>query len=547
MDRLSLTEDYGDLFENVWSGVRARYTDAGPSERMPLAHFEDDPHGFARHIREKHWVAQRVFCDRVLEKRLIHWRAGRKVGKTHSLAFLVEWFMQTAPTVCVSFAPTQSQVRDNLWSHINELHARAKRISTGIVGECDAMQLRIGPRHFAIGRATREGGNVIGFHAGVTVPDDPDAEVTKEQLETIQAAAKAAGDSGARLLMIYDEAQKMHREVYDVMVGSLSGPNTYIVLAGNPILSADTDHPFASIARQVKSPWWRMKTPSCDETLWTDRPDPIQADEVTRWAPTWLVAPDWPEQRANEWRVESPNFQAYVLARYPENGGDGARIVTARMLDAAEAREGWHECGPHIGIDLSRSLDGDECVASYWFDGVPVEEYVWRSPDLMVSVDEILALLNRWKWADETGREAKIPGSRVHVDVTGLGGGVVDRLRQLGVWVDAVDFGGAPANDWPHLMGETVLYNRRAELHWIFRRVLEEGLAHIPKSFSTLRQQATWPRLADAREGSRGSDLRVQPKEEIRALYGRSPDRLDAALLAWARTGGEPRIFTFGR
>jgi hypothetical protein len=72
----------------------------------------------------------------------------------------------------------------------------------------------------------------------------------------------------------------------------------------------------------------------------------------------------------------------------------------------------------------------------------------------------------------------KVPlkSGNVHVEVTGLGAGVVDRLRQLNVEVDPVDPGGAPQGEWTHVVGRNIKFqNRRSELYWAARRLLDEA------------------------------------------------------------------------
>ncbi len=64
-----------------------------------------------------------------------------------------------------------------------------------------------------------------------------------------------------------------------------------------------------------------------------------------------------------------------------------------------------------------------------------------------------------------------------HVDVCGLGAGVVDRLIEIGLEVDPVDFGAGPlgALEYRDIVGDKIRFkNRRAELYYTLKRLLEE-------------------------------------------------------------------------
>src|SRR5690242_13760091 len=101
---------------------------------------------------------------------------------------------------------------------------------------------------------------------------------------------------------------------------------------------------------------------------------------------------------------------------------------------------------------------GDEnCVAIV--RGGRVERFsLWRSPDLMATVARVAH--------EALGAKPR----RIYVDAGGVGGGVVDRLKQLRYDVEGIQFGGR-AND------SSRFANRRAEMYWTLRERLEDGLA----------------------------------------------------------------------
>lgn len=514
-----LTKNYGRLIGSIGPDVRA-LRDGNDSRLDRFAEYRTRPLDFVRDVLGKRlWAAERAIIENVLEHRMVAIRSCRKGGKTFTLAVLVETFENLWPTICVTIAPTHRQVEELLWSEINQIHADC---GGELLGVCGKTQLRIGPRHYAIGFSTDRPGRIQGFHAGVTPPDDPDSDLSAEELaDRLKEVLSGAGD-GVRLLLIFDEAAEVAQALYEAMKGSLSGPNVFLVLAGNPIMDSSSSHEFAR-AHQPGSGYRRIKITAID-----GHDDPLDCDEEYR-VPNWMVPESYIDDRRRDWGEESPLFKAYVLGQFA--GVDSEwRVIRPELLVAAEARDVHADIGVHVGIDVSRT-GKDECAASRWAYGVMTAEYVWNSDDLMQTVTIIEAL--RVKWG-ENGKP--LPSENLHVDVAGLGGGVVDRLRQKGLDVDDVDFGAGPEYEWESLTGETRFANRRAELIWVFRRALEEGIAKLPRRFGDAWMQAQY---AEYELRVRGGEtvIQIEPKDKIKKRHGRSPDNFDAAVMAWSRSG----------
>jgi hypothetical protein len=115
------------------------------------------------------------------------------------------------------------------------------------------------------------------------------------------------------------------------------------------------------------------------------------------------------------------------------------------------------------------------------------------------------------------------------VDDGGVGGGVVDRLREMDVAVRAVKFGGSPEGP------NRVHYkNRLAELYWQLREAMRERRMGIPNDSRLLAQltRLEWEHESDAR-------IRVYKRGMDNA--GESPDRADALALAWEAHGQRGR------
>ena len=498
---------YRDLIREVMPKATAQLwpsTD-GPNH----SYYKERPVLFGQEVLGHRYIdSQKATVKALHRHRKVQLIGARKNGKTFAISDIVCEFMSTAPTVVISTAPTGRQVRERLWSEIRKTVGAAKK---KLPGKCGVVSWRVAPGWSAIGFATDDPDNVLGFHA--------DAAPPWEQAD------------GARLLFVLDDAVGIDQSIYDAMQGSFASGDAYILIAANPLIEQHDPHFFAKI-NQDGSGFYRIHTSGADPADYGQSHD-VLADECFHEQPEWLVTRSWIDEKAKEWGVESPLFRAHCLGIFSKPGSRQLLVVSQAMLDAAERLNAQSEQGRHIGVDVAR-MGSDEVIAVLTIDGVMAARHAWSKTKLMQTAEIIVSLSAEWG-EDKT---SPVPACNIHIDATGLGSGVTDRLEQMGMWCDPVDFGAGAEDDWPELFGEVHAQNRRAELHWIARRHLEEGNGHIPDGFEQCRRQATWARYEMKQEGKTGSTLKIEPKEKIRARHGRSPDDWDAYMLTWSRGGG---------
>jgi hypothetical protein len=109
------------------------------------------------------------------------------------------------------------------------------------------------------------------------------------------------------------------------------------------------------------------------------------------------------------------------------------------------------------------------------------------------------------------------------VDVVGRGAGVVDPLRHAGLPVMPYSGGEAAANP-------ARFVNRNAEAWWAFREGLEAGLIDLDPEDSVLAaqlQSRKWKHDASQRR------IEIESKDKMKERGLPSPDRADAAVMAW--------------
>ena len=199
---------------------------------------------------------------------------------------------------------------------------------------------------------------------------------------------------------------------------------------------------------------------------------------------------------------------AYLNGDWSAIGGADA-VFPALLLSRALASEGT-DGDRQWGVDVARF--GEDRTVVYERVGTrrAVLLAEWVKQDTRITSDKIEALY----------RAAPLKPKWIAVDDIGLGGGVTDNLRHSKLPVRAVNVGEAAREP-------DKFANKRAEIAWHLRVVLEAGGA-LPDD-SNLRAE-----LAAIKWAPKSGRIAVTPKEQIREHLGRSPDRADALLLAFA-------------
>ncbi|MBF0164461.1 MAG: terminase [Magnetococcales bacterium] len=231
--------------------------------------------------------------------------------------------------------------------------------------------------------------------------------------------------------------------------------------------------------------------------------------------------------------LPEPLRSQMLMGDFKAGGEDSAwQVIPTAWVEAAQAR--WTPKsirGPmdSMGVDVARG-GRDEMIISRrhgsWFDdliGLPGVEI----PDGPTVAARVIA-----------ARRDQAP---VHIDVVGWGASPFDFLRQNGVQVVAVN--GAEASGGLDQSGRMRFRNKRAELWWRFREMLDPasdaGIALPPDS--RLLADLCAPTWKFTVQG-----IQIESKEELIKRLGRSPDRGDAVVMA-AMTTTKPRFdFTVG-
>ena len=416
-----------------------------------------------------------VLQDLVSEPRVAV-RSGHGVGKTTIDAWAGLWWLCTRPlSRVVVLAPEYArQIRAVLFSEIRKWSRRARRSL---------------PVTVLANRVLVEGFGEEWSATGMSAAGDPD------RLEGFHA------EGG--VLVVCDEMKGIPQSAFDAVQGALSGLE-------------DARSLVTSVPGGAGSgPFWK----ACqDSRRW--KVHHVSSTDSS------LVSPQWVEDRARDWGVGSPLYQTRVLGEFADSG-EGV-LFPLPMLEAAIEREVAvpDDAATALGVDVARSVAGDFNAIAACRGGRLDLVTVFREPDTMRTVTRVLN--------EVSTRDAR----RTWVDVGGPGGGVADRLQQLGRSVEAVHFGGGA-------MDTARFKNRRAELFWNLRERMERAEISLPDDEELIAD------LSALRfDFDQTGRIYLESKDEVRKRLGRSPDRGDAVALAFAGAAdgvGSPLAWLGGR
>lgn len=343
------------------------------------------------------------------------------VGKSFTFARVVPWFLSCFPgSKIITTAPTYNQVKNILWSEIRAAHARARIPLGGTLNQTEWQMGKDGD-WFAIGFSPQKS-------AGGTI----DGQGTPSSFQGFHAPY---------VLILFDEATGIPPVVWSMAEGMTTSHNVKFLAIGNPTSRS------SEFCRCFSSPLWHKIYLNCfnspnltangittlqhviDELNYLKSIDDEQKRErlanykVVR---PYLLTFRWVMERALEWGLDHPLMVSKAFGRFPDEADDV--LVGLGHVEAAMRRIYIPQSDdPKIlGVDVAR-FGRDSTIVT----GGIGKRVQFRKPfnklDLMAICGHIVNAARELGGVD-----------RIVVDETGLGGGVVDRLRELARGPDAV-------------------------------------------------------------------------------------------------------------
>ena len=477
-----------------------------------LTRYRNDPVGFVMDVlgdAGKPYSKQVEMLEALVDHRRVSVVGANGSGKDWVAARAVLWWLETREEAKVLvMGPTQRQVEEIVWQEMRAAYGAA---SERLSGRMLTSKYRIDENRFAIGFSTNKACNVQGFHS-------------------------------PELLVIVTEAHAMPQSQMDAI--KRLHPKR-LLLVGNAM---SLDGEFYESHHSRRARYHRIRISAYDTPNFTGENGGVPG----------MITPEDAEELALDWSEDHPAYASAVLAQFPDAQEDslvGREAVESAMergealraaveadchseRSAAQRRnlsDGRSSADEHSPRDVSTSppvpfnmttLPSDEGLPVYV--GVDVARFGFDKSAICVRrgqrvlslrsfqrMDTMRLVYEVLRTVEQTGVEA------VFVDEGGVGGGVVDRLRELGAPVYGMHFGGRA----PH---RTRFYNMRSEFFWELRMLLNDGLMTLPRDEELAGQ------LVSLRyDVSSSGQVRLQGKKEMRKRGLPSPDKADALALAF--------------
>lgn len=439
----------------------------------------DDPNAFVEDIlraEPDEWQAA-VLYD-IAHHPLVSVRSGQGVGKTSLEAWVVIWFLCCRPNpkvVCT--APTRQQLHDVLWAEV------AKWLEGSMVKnllkwtKTKIYMIGHEERWFATARTATKPENMQGFHEDY-------------------------------MLFIVDEASGVADPIMEAIDGTLSGPENKLLMCGNP---TRTSGYFYRSHHQNRADFRTHKVSSRDSKR-TNRKNI--------------------ERLEKQYGRDSDVVRVRVDGEFPRAEPD--TFIPLELAEAAAMREVYlredgeldiPEADPlEIGVDVARFGDDETVIVPRIGLMVPFIR-TYTKKDTMETAGWVINL------AKELMLKYGRPRCTVKIDDDGVGGGVTDRVREVvreeGLYIDVIDcHNGGKADDHEH-------YDNWGTEAWAYvRDLLQAGEIQIPNDEDLIAQITTRKYTVT----SKGRII-LESKKDMKKRGLRSPDRADALVLAFAKSG----------
>lgn len=431
-----------------------------------MKRYHKDPVKFAREVigmDPDDWQCELLEAVANPEIRRVSCRSGHGVGKSSAVAMAAIWHvLMRVPSKTVVTAPTSAQLFDACFAEMKNIAKKLKPPFDDLLEiKSDRIELKSSPESTFISCRTSR----------------------QEQPEAL------AGVHSPSTLLLADESSGIPESVFEAASGSMSGIHATTVLTGNPTRNTGF---FYDTHNRLKENWYTMHVSCIDSKR---------------------VSDDFVNDMKNRYGEDSPAYHVRVLGNFPPSESD--TVIPVALIDHAMKNDvKIHEDTVSIwALDVARQ-GNDSSVLCKRQGPVIHPLTVWNNLDLM-------QLSGAVKAEYDAVSSSKKP-VEVIVDSVGMGAGVLDRLRELGLPARGL-------NVSERSMQKETYINLRAELWFKCKAWLEGMDVKIP------HDDRLWAELAAPRYHFTSSGkIQVESKEAMKKRGINSPDRADAVCLSLA-------------
>lgn len=395
--------------------------------------------------------------------------SGHGIGKSAFTAWIVNWIMSTRPHAKgVVTANTSEQLSSKTWAEISKW---TKRCITG---------------HWF--NVTTGRGAMRMTHTQFPESWRVDAQTCREENSESFAGLHAANSTP---FYIFDEASAVPDKIWEVAEGGMTDGEPMWFVFGNPTRNTGRFHSCFNAQRH----------------RWGHRQIDSRSVQITNKKQI--------EQWVDDYGEDSDFVRVRVRGVFPR--ASSSQFISRALVDEAMARPLAEQASVGrtavVGVDVARFGDDQSVIRTrIGRDARTIEPLRFRELDTMQLASRVVEHVDLLRNA----------GYRVtvFVDGGGVGGGVVDRLRQLGIDVIEVQFG-AKADD------QRKYANKRAEMWGRLKEWLEIGCLEQDEDVAI--------DLTSVEYGFNIRDqVQLEKKEDMKKRGLSSPDDGDALALTFA-------------
>jgi hypothetical protein len=394
--------------------------------------------------------------------------SGHGIGKSALTAWLTGFIMSTRP-FCkgVVTANTSPQLRTKTWAEIQKWN---KRSLTG---------------HWF---------NVTsGMQMKMTHVDHPeswrvDAQTCAKENSEAFAGLHAASSTP---FYIFDEASAIDDSIWEVSEGGLTDGEPMWFTFGNPTRSSGR---FFQCFNRLKHRWGQSKIDSRTAKM-------TNKVKIQEWV--------------DDYGEDSDFVRVRVRGEFPRSGS--SQFISIEDVDhsISYVAKGYEALPKIIAVDVARFGDDQTVIGcrqgrKIW----PLEKY--RGIDTMETAAKVAEKIESYS------------PDVVFIDGGGVGGGVIDRLRQLGHEVIEVNFGGKPKDNKQYS-------NKRAEMFGDLRAALKAGI-DLPEDNELYDELIAIEYGFNAKQ-----QIQLEKKEDMKRRGLSSPDSGDTLAMMFADNVIKPK------
>lgn len=471
------------------------------------AYYRTNPQHFFNDILNIHflWRGQREALEAINTHKRVAIPSGHSTGKSALAGGITSWWLTTRPkSRVIVTAPTFRQLYTVYWAELSKWYNQSKlkdldlfrltNTSFAINDEelkrewyampispknPDALQGQHGDKNELVKKIMEE----MGIHE---VTDDK----TIEDITRILKGEKGSDKSDKeKLLVIIDEASGVQQEILEVLEGT---DYDKLVMFGN--MTKASGMFYDAVYRHTDL--YKVVRLNSEES-------PFMSQEQVEFI-------------AEKYGIDSNVYRVRIKGEAPTQDDDTIIPVNLLRENVKEYKKGStpnKNAVIEIGNDVARF--GDDKTTIYAKDGEKIlEAIVGSKQDTMWTANTLFRLCLKYKNHKK----------KVKIDETGVGSGVVDRLKELRPANTTI----IGVNNGSDAQNKKEYADKITEMYFQYLDKLKNGEAYVMDDEELIVELSTRKYEFDSK-----GRLKVVSKDKYKKEFGKSPDKADGWLLLW--------------